>query len=456
MLKSWLIWINISLAALGASLLLAAIGITLVRESDIATFEGPIPERSLPKSDFQLEKKMYDTLSGGALELQFSPLSIRLPDLAKSLVYYGKNGRPDAQLQAPALHFSFTGNKTPFSIPPGERAYIKYDAAQNPPQYVLSPSNAETSLWIEATAEGNKAIITVGMADEKGGPITEPAAHAQFSLVEKEVARVPNAANTWEIARLRVDGTLLARQKARWYAVDKFLEKHGGPEYASIIGKQRIDFGEGDKQYSVYIDPATVIAWDGDRWKAVEPGPETLPYPLLTIKKMDERVMTFELWDVEGKNKVLINLLKSSEVAAPQTLQKTFKFVGARTRSQFIFEINNERFLLSPQDWLLFTDNRWKKLVTPEDIDAYVERKITGPLFVFDGVEKKDEGQVMQGTLFNSTRTDGQPIEIPMQQKAKEPSPKAPVRIEPRKEAAEGNNLPSPEIMREQYAEEKA
>jgi len=63
--------------------------------------------------------------------------------------------------------------------------------------------------------------------------------------------------------------------------------------------------------------------------------------PLLVVKKVDERLMTFEVWDSEGKTKIALNLLKSSEPPPPVQLLQSFKFVSSRTRSQFVFEINN-------------------------------------------------------------------------------------------------------------------
>ena len=76
--------------------------------------------------------------------------------------------------------------------------------------------------------------------------LKEPKEHAEFTLPEKEFARLSSLA-TWELGKWRVDGTLLARQKSRWYGVDKFIERHGGDEYKDKKGKQRIDFGEGEE-----------------------------------------------------------------------------------------------------------------------------------------------------------------------------------------------------------------
>jgi hypothetical protein len=259
---------------------------------------------------------------------------------------------------------------------------------------LFSPDNKKTPLWIEADQKGTQANIKVSMVDDEGDIIRNPRAYAEFTLPEKEFVKSSN--NIWELGKWRVDATLLARQKSRWYGLDRFIETHDA--------------------YSVYIANGECMVWKDNRWQVATPGNETLPYPILCVKRVDERVMNLELWDVGGKGKVVLNLVKSGEQWMPKNIEDNFKFVGARTRSQYIFEIEDERTFLSPHDWLVLTDTGWKKLITPEDIDAYVSRKITGPLFVFDGVEKHDDKQVITGTLYSAARTEMVPVELQLQQ----------------------------------------
>lgn len=413
MAKKWVAWINLIAAAIGILLILAAVWLVIIRPSNYPDKDLPLRKTEVPKSSFAHPKKDYDAVGAPALTLRFAPLSLQLPDLRKYLVYYGKNGRPDAKNEKELLHFAFTGNKIPSSLIPGQRAYILFDKKQTPNQYIFSPENKETFMWIEPGIVNNQAQVKVGMKDEIGRMISEPAAYALFTLPEKEFVRF--GGTTWELGKWRVDGTLLARQRARWYGIDKFIEKHGGKEYQNYENKQRIDFGEGDDAYSVYVGLNDSMIWKNDHWNVVTPDESTTAYPLMSVKKIDERLMNLELWDVEGKGKIVLNLLKSNENWTPQNIQQNFKYVGARTRSQFVFEINKERVLLSPHDWLLLTDNGWKKLVTPKEIDNYVDRKETGPLFIFDGIDRKDDQQIIVGTLFNSSRTDVAPVEIPTQ-----------------------------------------
>lgn len=417
MTSQWLSWISCLLVGLIVCLLLGMGWIWIQRPSEIVCTDPISKQCRLPKNAFALKKEVYQQMGEPFIALQQAPPSLQLPDLKQHLIYYGKNGRPDANSSHTHLHFSFTGNKNVVSIVPGEKQYLLYDKKVLPSHYVFSPNNVETSLWIEVSPVDNEALVKVFMKNEKGEIIKEPETHIQFKLPEKEFIRY--AGSSWEIGSWRVDGTLLARQRARWYGIDKFLERHGGEEYKFTKGKQRIDIGENDDVYSIFVDIGDCLIWDGKQWKEIVPGPESLKHPLLVIKKVDERLMTLELWDTEGKGKVLLNILKSTEpwlLQNPASLQQTFKFVGAKTRTQCVFEINKERMIISPADWLLLTPKGWKKLETEEDIDAYVKRKTPGTLFVFEGLSRAEDKQTMNATIYNPTRSDFQSVELALQQ----------------------------------------
>lgn len=412
MLRKWFSWINYGIGGTALFFLLSSAGVAATRPSEITITDPSLTKRALPPGAFAMPKHACDAISK-TFDLKYSPAKILLPDLRNQLLYYGQNGRPDAQHEHIVMHFAFNGNGTPSALSIGEKNYLIYDNSKTPGQYQFSPNNAPTPLWIEATAQGTEATVTVKLRNENGDIVSEPAMNAQFKLTERENMR--QSGRTWEIGKLRVDGSLLARQKARWVGPDKFLERHGGEEFKSFEGKHRIDFSDEDENtYSVYVGSNDTLIWKDNKWKEARAGEESRHYPLLVVKKIEERLMNFDLWDVGGKNKVTLNLLRINENAPAQSLPADFKFVGARKRSQYIFEISGERMFLSPKDWLLQTEEGWIKLNTVEQIDDYVNRKLTGVLFVFDGVEKEEDQQVLNGVMFNATRTDMQEVKIPV------------------------------------------
>jgi hypothetical protein len=419
MIGQWITWLSCFLVSV-ALLFAIAGGVYWLNNPEEVVCSNPVAKESrLPKGSFEFSDKDYENVGELILSLEQSPPTLQVPDLRQQLIYYGKNGRPDAKTKNTLLHFSINGDKTVSSIEPGQKLYLLYDRKGSLGRYCFSPDNEKTSLWFEVQPVDNDAEIHVTLENDQGELITEPGHLAEFRLNEKEFVRV--GGTVWEIGSFRVDGTLLARQKARWYGVDRFLEKHGGEEYQHAIGKHRVDFGENESVYSVFVNVGDCLIWNGEYWKNVEAGEGSQEYPLLLAKKIDDRLITFELWDVEGKGKVLLNLLKSTEswnMQNPQSLQHMFKFLGARTRTKCVFEINRERVTLRPSDWLLLTSKGWSKLGTEEEIDGYVKRKTTGTLFVFEGMTRKDERQVMVGTLYSPARHESQTVEISLQANA--------------------------------------
>ena len=74
------------------------------------------------------------------------------------------------------------------------------------------------------------------------------------------------------------------------------------------------------------------------------------------------------------------------------------------------------------ENGLLMTPKGWKKLTTEAEIDQYVQRKLPGTLFVFNGISRKGERQVMTGTLYSPSRHESQPVEFVLQVGGSKPS----------------------------------
>lgn len=425
MINQWIVRLNLILMILILAIASAAIFYWFHRPLRVENKDLYSKDYGLPKTAFDLDSKAYIGIDSPFLGLQNVPLALQVPDLRPLLLYYGKNGRPDAQTTQTLLHIALANNnKKIISMKPGEPIFLTFDRATNPPKYVFSTGNEKTSLGLITTPLEKELQVEVLFENEKGEKILEPENYVKFNIPEKEFAGFGGA--PWELGSFRVDGTLLVRQRAKWFGPDRFLEHHGGEDFKNIQGKQRIDFGENDDVYSVFISLGDCLIWEENKWKVVEPGSNSLKSPLLVVKKVDDRLMSFELWDEEGRGKVNLNLLKTTEpwtTQNSQALETMFRFVGARTHSQCVFEINRERMVLSPSDWLLLTPKGWKKLCSPEEIDQYVLRKMTGTLFVFEGISRENERQIMNGTLYSPGRHDSQKVELALQSGTKSRPP---------------------------------
>jgi len=425
-LRQQLQWVNYILSGIAICLAFLALWHFFASPPKSRLDDIVIRSKGVPKNPFAGEPQDYDAIGEPFLALKFSPPTLELPNLLVHLTYNGTNRRPDADTDRTVLHFSLKGTPQPASVVPGEPLYLIYDAEHKPPRYLFSPKNEETPLWISAEAKEGVAQVEVRMRNENGLVVTEPKEAASLRLEEKDFMGWKGG--KWQLGALRVDGTLLARQRSRWYGEDLFLLEHGGEEFAHIKGRQRVDFGDDEGRYSVFLQEGDCLVWREEKWQSQPLGEQSRSAPLLCLKKVGDKILNFELWDIGGKRKVSLNLIKSSEVWMPQSLQQAFKFVGARTRSQTIVDVKGERVVLRPQDWLLLTDQGWKKLTKEKDIDDYVDRRISGALFIFNGIEKREDGQYLTGTLYNTTRTASYTVVLPAFQ-----GPAKGVKTQPRK-----------------------
>lgn len=424
------------------SLILAALisvwGLHFFMEEDLEAFVPPLVvegvRRQLPPAPFTLSSEAYGRIGMGPLALRAEPLRRQLPDLRGELLFLGRNERPD--LKAPHFRLALAKEEGFHSFEAGKKIYLKYlkGAVRSPVEerrfrdgalfeeeptplftkgsYTFSPQNIPTSLWIELRffEEAESVEVTLGMLDETRMPLSEPEERRRF-LLPLGTTSGRLATGGWELGSNRVDTTLFARQKARWRGRDCFLAMHGGEEFAFALGRERIDFFDGMTPYTVFVKEGEFLVWRENRWAPVGSS-ESFGHPLLVCKKLDDRILTFDLWDGQGAQKLQLSLIRSQEMREMVNVHEQLSFVGAKTRAQFIISSNQKRLLLRPNDWLLCHEGEWKKIGSAQEVDDYVSARLQGPLFVLDTVTKKNGRQVLLGHLFNTARTEVKEIEL--------------------------------------------
>jgi hypothetical protein len=366
----------------------------------------------LPVTSFTPKDKKHVPLDAASLQLEYKSPKMRLPDLRNFIFYYGHNLRPDAK-DADNLFFSLgpvSETNPTFSVHSKEKLFLVIQDNSEYP-YALSPGNRPTTLWFEPEFRSNGTSVQVRMKDEQGHVVQEPQDRANFTLTEKPPATGAN--KSFMLDQFRADATLFSRQKAKWHGSDQFLEDHGGIEFEPNFGKQRIQFGEAEDLYTVYLDKGDVMVWKEGKWMVPEPGKSTTGYPLARVSKIEERTMGVELFDVSGRNKVNLTLLKLME---PKLVMNThdFEFIGARTRIHSMFFVGGQREIVGPDDWFLHTQDGWKKLKTAKEIDAYVSGVNPGDLLVINKIEKLNENQWLSATLYSRSRSNSEPVMLPL------------------------------------------
>lgn len=401
----WIPFVNLLLVTL---LVLTGVGIIFYINKDTpTTFAAPaVVTPQLPKSPFSVAG--IEHISEGPFALNWVAPHMLLPNLKNEITYYGISERPDFDSKHPLFHLAIAGNDQIIAVDGSDPVYLSYQGVNA--GYAYSPT--KTQLWLEMKPErvGQKLEVSVQMLDEHGELVNKPASFQNFIVNATPLPKDKVAG--WELGDFRVDSTLLIRQKARWVGGDRFLEAHGGDEFAFSKERERIDFMRGDDLYSCFVKSGDFLVWNEGRWKMTSQCDSTLGHPLLAVKKIDDKVISFDLWDAEGKAKTSLNLIRARDLGGMPDLDQEFRFVGAKTWAQFIVESGGERFVLKPHDWLVLTSDGWLKLDSSDKLDAYVGQKTVGPLLVLDKMSKQNGKQVLVGHLFNASRTEMQPVEL--------------------------------------------
>jgi len=410
MIKTVLSLTSLLIGALG--LILTFIGLFIAKWGlpTLEQNEALLKTLSFPKPLFERPSSEYDQMLSPAFSLQFSPVTVQVPNLRSTLQYQGQNKRPDAKRVSAFLSFSLYDKNDTALIPPGTPLYLDVDS--DTLKFSFSSKNAPTALWIQAEPKEGEALVSVRMRDETGQIVKEPESNAQFTLKEKELR--PQSTDAWSLGSFRVDAALLSKQHAKWYGEDLFLKDQGGDEFSQEAGKERIDFGEGGETYSVYVGSGDFVIWDKEGWREPLPNEETTAYPLLQLKKIQDRLLTFDLWNIDGKGRMTLNLLKSSEKWNPKEIEESFKFKGARRKSEYLFEANKTRLSLESGDWWILLKKGWKRLSTPGEIDEFVERRLVGPLLIVGDLEKKGDRPYLKITLYSPTRSEEVEVLLPV------------------------------------------
>src|SRR6185295_12519876 len=110
-----------------------------------------------PSLAFGFPVEVYAGINLQSFYLKVVPPRLHLPDLRSSFIYTGQNGRPDASLNSPKMHFGIQGGKTTAAFCEGEKIFLAYDKKLSSGcKYTFSANNEPTMLWFSAYLEGTE------------------------------------------------------------------------------------------------------------------------------------------------------------------------------------------------------------------------------------------------------------------------------------------------------------
>lgn len=378
----------------------------------------PTRSFSFPQSS---QSESYSTL-----QLEFAPIQLNVPNLQPYLAFHGKNVREDAPKNPPELFFTLAPSKEVVPLRAGEKVYLAREGSD----FRFSSKNQPTSLWFVPLLRGADVALSVTVQNEDGSLSQQPKSNSEFILKERPL---PLPQPVWNIGSLRADQTLLMRQGAKWAGKDLFLETHGGDEFKFAQGRERVLFKNDLGQYDLYFEPGAQFVFDSDHWREVKKGEDVRGQPILKVAKVDEKLITLELYSASGAQKFLYSLIKQPDPRPVLNPQSDFAYVGARTKVHSLFKVSGKREIVGVGDWMIRSSDGWMKIKTAKEIDRYIEGLLEGPLLVIDGIEEQNGQKGFKGTLYSEKRSQAVDVFLPFtaihQPKAEQPVPSQPAPV---------------------------
>lgn len=386
---------------------------------------------SLLTSDTKPTNESIASLSDkpSLMNLAALPVTYRIPDLRALVLYHGTNRRPDAPSSTALVTFSLrTDPSRVISVGSGVKIPLSFEIRQGSGKWVvpssfqpnsnkdLSPTT--TPLTLTITPGDNSATIKVDFTPPQGQQaVVESTYEATFFTVPLSPLPMAQAEiQKWKLGEYTVDPTLLERQKIVWYGQDNVINTLGDDEWDYQKSRQRVQFGSDEDAYVIWAEEGDCFIFDEDMWIPQTPGPATVGKALLVVTSVQDKAIIWTLWNEDGTIHFPLQTLRKDPGAIQEKDKKAvdIKIVGAKSKMRWIMEINGQRLIVQPNDWLILDEREKKAIIidSPTLLSDYLEGRVSGSLLAFQKVEKRGTDQFLLGTLFDPTRAQAQSIEV--------------------------------------------
>ena len=357
---------------------------------------------SYESSDFEVSSEEFLTDEsilnlGDIFHLNEIDSEISLSQVVESIIYLGKNKRPDADTTR--VYYSLKDGENIYESSPGNIFYLKVDKGK----IVVVGSEEESFAKVVHMPSKEGFLLRIAFCNYLEN-------YSEFSIphTSKEIQ---------DYGSLQVDTTLLSRQQCSWYGKDLFLNEHGGSAFSHLKDKEHLCFGKATELYNCYLEVSDALTWDGEKWRECKLGLESRGKPLLYLENQDDNALYFRLWGIKGYVSLPIVLVKSSDAYKDPLHFHEIRLVNARTKNRYLIETNTGQLTLGALDWLLFQDDKWALLTSKKAVEMYVEGQLKGELFVVECLKRQEGKPVLYGHIFNEARSIRKNLEIGIESK---------------------------------------
>ena len=350
----------------------------------------------------------YEAIGTGSLTLNPRHPLGWVSRIAEELVLIAYNSRPDALQKDVTLLFSLKSSKEQLSLTNGKVLGLK----ESEQGKGFSASGEESSLWIKPILLDDGSVLI-----EAGRKFS--AEHGQTAEERGEfvISRAGAFASKYHPG---TQNFIQELKSAKCYQQDLLIERYGGAEFSSWGKKYKLEFQNGSSTYARFVSSGDYLVYQGGEWdvSAIPEGVANLP--LAKIRAVSAKGIEIEGWDEGGFYSAHIKLELESParlLLKPETLPTSIRL---RSGTQVSCLFGKKRVIIKQGDWILRTPSGWKNLRRADEIENCLFHRLKGELFIFDAIEKEYGELVMKGHLFDETRTQVQPMHLPIEGEKRE------------------------------------
>ncbi|MEN9343961.1 MAG: hypothetical protein RLZZ453_748 [Chlamydiota bacterium] len=342
-------------------------------------------------------KKMFpgELIGQGPLSLRPSSFVGWVSSIGDQLQLLSYNSRPDQLPKETSLVFQLKQDKQIHTTQNGKVIFLKELSEGKGLQISDTPSD----LWIKPILiDGMTALVEAGrgQAGEKGQFITNFQGTAVRYPFSPQECVVPFK-----------NGTAFSN--------DLVIHRYGGKEFSGWNQKVCLELRGKEGSYALRVSAEDYLIYKNGEWEVCSFDQLKKECPIGQVTSVSERGVEIVLWDNTGlspwKGRIDLKKIQRPPFGA-EALPANPQF---RTASQITASFGKKRLILKPGDWLIRGQSGWRHMRTLTDLPLYLQRRLIGDLFVFEGIEKDAQGKsTLKGMLFDESRTYMQPVNVPI------------------------------------------
>jgi hypothetical protein len=345
---------------------------------------------------------MHDAIGTGPLALRPSHAHGWVARLADELSLIAYNSRPGVSSKEAKILLGFKHSKEQVSISNATPFYLKESLEGKG----LCVCQEPAVFWVKPILLDSGSVLLEVVRRVVTGEGQEVEEKGQF------IANLQGGASRYNPGQQEY---ALEFRGGSAFPYDVLMQKYGGQEFAPLGNQVILELPSRRGSYALFVTAGNYLQYVDGEWQITALEELQADLPVALVRLASERGIEVDLWEKSGFYPFPVKIEGKKGGAVPFPPESMPSGIRLRTGTQVSCAFGKRRLILKQGDWVIKGASGWRHLRNAEDIQLYLQRRLKGDLFIFDGIEKEAQGKLtMKGHLFDETHTYVQPVSLPI------------------------------------------